>query len=506
MFKRKKSSKKSGKPSDVKWVLEGIVEYLQTPVFTTPIMNFIDQNCHCFELKEENKFEYTEVHNDYKVLVENLVLQYTKELNISQELFDEACTRYRTSMRKVQGLFKYVWAADDFILFKQIMGRHNVEIEMQTHAMLANYGEKTKVPAEDDDFIMNKSKQEFEMASNELSKIQEMDTRNLEQAIEYSKRESERLNKLALLEDEMMRKAIALSLEQSSGDDSAMKNRDITSASETNDFSDVPSTSKANNYEGSKIKVSKVTSGKIVTNDVPSTSKAAVFEDNTRKLASEIESKELTQSKPIKSETFENNTNTETGNLNKNLLGEKKVSKDSIIKKLNPFKNTKESIASSRNQESESLGNVSEIKLDTSGKKPSSNSKKPLTQELNPIKSHQDSSDIATDWINSAKQENIKTEPFKPAYNPSTEYKSYNSNSISPEELAKRKKYLEEQRQKILALKRQQRDDQLRDHQMEREQQDEDEEPVVSEEEFKRMKSRLAVASKLKRDVVGKKY
>ena len=501
MFKKLKSSKKSSKTEDVRWVLEGIVEYLQSPVFTVPIMNFIDHNCSCFEMREENKFEYTEIHNNYKLLVEKLVLQYTQELNISQDLFSEACTKHKSSMRKVQGLFKYVWAADDFILFKKIMARHNMEIDMQTHAMLANYSDKVEdksVAATDDDFIMNKSKEEFEMASNELKKIQEMDERNLKQAIEFSKRESERLNKLALLEDDMMRKAIALSLEQSR----------VANHTKLNITSDIPSTSKAIIFEDSNSKLK------------------GVLPDNT--ITNEVKSKDLSLNKFIKSEPqqFENPQiiNNKTDYLNKGMVVEDNVVKGKFIKESKQVTNNKETKSGIRfdeekpdidSKKSHSISSTKEFKLDTSDKesKPFISSKKPksitTTQELKPIKSHQDSSDIATDWINSAKQSNSKSnQPFKLAYDPALEYKSFNSNSISPEELAQRKKYLEEQRQKILKLKKQRRDDQLKNHQMENNKQPEkvEEDPVVNEEERKKLKTRLALANKLKREVVGKKY
>jgi len=40
-----------------------VVEYLQSPIWKNPIMDFIDENCIVFEDEEENRLEYTDVHN-----------------------------------------------------------------------------------------------------------------------------------------------------------------------------------------------------------------------------------------------------------------------------------------------------------------------------------------------------------------------------------------------------------------------------------------------------------
>ena len=48
--------------SDREWILDIVVEYLQSPIWKNPIMDFIDENCIIFEDEEENRLEYTEIH------------------------------------------------------------------------------------------------------------------------------------------------------------------------------------------------------------------------------------------------------------------------------------------------------------------------------------------------------------------------------------------------------------------------------------------------------------
>ena len=56
--------------NDQEWILDIIAEYLQSPIWKNPIIEFIDENCIIFEQTEENRLEYTDVHGRFKKLVE----------------------------------------------------------------------------------------------------------------------------------------------------------------------------------------------------------------------------------------------------------------------------------------------------------------------------------------------------------------------------------------------------------------------------------------------------
>jgi len=43
--------------------LDSITAYLKSPVWKNPILEFIDEHCIYFDDEEENKLEYTGVHN-----------------------------------------------------------------------------------------------------------------------------------------------------------------------------------------------------------------------------------------------------------------------------------------------------------------------------------------------------------------------------------------------------------------------------------------------------------
>lgn len=66
--KGKKEEKKEKKEEEVKktecegWMLDLIIQYLQSPLWSSPISDFLDQHCHLFQSDETNPFNYTTIH------------------------------------------------------------------------------------------------------------------------------------------------------------------------------------------------------------------------------------------------------------------------------------------------------------------------------------------------------------------------------------------------------------------------------------------------------------
>ena len=50
--------------NDLEWLLDCMVEYLKSPLWTTEICDFIDNNCVIFSgtVEDENMLEFTEIH------------------------------------------------------------------------------------------------------------------------------------------------------------------------------------------------------------------------------------------------------------------------------------------------------------------------------------------------------------------------------------------------------------------------------------------------------------
>lgn len=75
------------------WLFDSIINFLRSPLWKTPIMSFLDEYCIIFDNEEENKLEYTKIHNDFKKLVEELLGHLLAEMEITQEQFMQACEK-----------------------------------------------------------------------------------------------------------------------------------------------------------------------------------------------------------------------------------------------------------------------------------------------------------------------------------------------------------------------------------------------------------------------------
>jgi len=68
------------------WFFDMIIGFLRSPRWKTPVMSFLDENCIQFDCKEEeNKLEFTMVHNNFKKLVEGLLQELMSELGVTDE-------------------------------------------------------------------------------------------------------------------------------------------------------------------------------------------------------------------------------------------------------------------------------------------------------------------------------------------------------------------------------------------------------------------------------------
>jgi len=97
-----------------------------------PVSQFVDQNCLCFEDQEENKLEYTLVHNAFKQLVEDLLAAHLAELQISTEEFTSFCEYGLSGSNELhRSLVEQLISVDDFLVFKAMMLKRNSELSRE---------------------------------------------------------------------------------------------------------------------------------------------------------------------------------------------------------------------------------------------------------------------------------------------------------------------------------------------------------------------------------------
>jgi hypothetical protein len=99
--------------------------------------------CPVFDPGEENKFSYTDIHNEYRKLVEDMLEGFSSDFHISPEQFVAMCDHGLSTGTFDEKLFESIFAADDFLMFKSIMVKRNIDLDLQAIELL-----KTRVRAE----------------------------------------------------------------------------------------------------------------------------------------------------------------------------------------------------------------------------------------------------------------------------------------------------------------------------------------------------------------------
>ncbi|NXT26957.1 CFA36 protein, partial [Syrrhaptes paradoxus] len=121
---------------DVEWVVDTIAGFLRGPAWSIPILEFMEQKCEVFDDEEESKLSYTEIYQEYQALVEKLLEDYLKEVGINEEKFQEAFSSPLAKTHTSQAILQTVLAAEDFRLFKNMMVRKNIEMQLQAISII----------------------------------------------------------------------------------------------------------------------------------------------------------------------------------------------------------------------------------------------------------------------------------------------------------------------------------------------------------------------------------
>lgn len=124
---------------DSAWVFDSLIGFLQGPIWSAPLMTFIEENSLIFEPDTEDCKEYREVYQEYKNLVDLLLGCYMEDMGITPEQFEMACavnSNTRIPIQFHQSLFEQIWAANEFEIFKRMMNQKNLELQLQALNMI----------------------------------------------------------------------------------------------------------------------------------------------------------------------------------------------------------------------------------------------------------------------------------------------------------------------------------------------------------------------------------
>ncbi len=73
-----------------------IIGFLRSPRWKSPVMSFLDEKCIAFDVEDENKLEFTTIHNvsffytitllkEFKKLVESLLEELMADLGVTDQ-------------------------------------------------------------------------------------------------------------------------------------------------------------------------------------------------------------------------------------------------------------------------------------------------------------------------------------------------------------------------------------------------------------------------------------
>uniref|UniRef100_H3C0M9 Cilia- and flagella-associated protein 36 n=1 Tax=Tetraodon nigroviridis TaxID=99883 RepID=H3C0M9_TETNG len=216
---------------DREWVFESIVGYLGSPIWLIPINEFIETKSLVFDDEEENKLSYTDIHLQYKTLVERLLDNYMKEVGISEQQFLDACTSPFAKSKTMQSVFQPILATDDFQMFRSMMAQKNLELQLQALRLI----KETSVGSLPDSLTDG---------VDEMKELEEQEMSILQEVLKKSKEEYEEERRRQLLEAEApsargssSNKAAGVSREARGTTDAPSQQRN-TAKVETTSFSD----------------------------------------------------------------------------------------------------------------------------------------------------------------------------------------------------------------------------------------------------------------------------
>ncbi|RNF24076.1 putative coiled-coil domain-containing protein 104 [Trypanosoma conorhini] len=120
--------------ADEGWIIESIVQFTHSPLWRTPIDNFIDDNCFLFSDDAEMKVEQTEVHLAFRKLADDLITAFVEELGVPLETVLEVVHRYVNGQTPLQQpaeqFLSNMFYMDDFRSFHKMMLRRNIQLDI----------------------------------------------------------------------------------------------------------------------------------------------------------------------------------------------------------------------------------------------------------------------------------------------------------------------------------------------------------------------------------------
>eukprot|EP01065_Artemidia_motanka_P042318 TRINITY_DN5654_c0_g1_i3.p1 TRINITY_DN5654_c0_g1~~TRINITY_DN5654_c0_g1_i3.p1 ORF type:complete len:411 (+),score=149.09 TRINITY_DN5654_c0_g1_i3:49-1233(+) len=114
------------------WLVDDVRQFLESPEWSAPLQTFVDANCIHFDATpdDEGRLEWTTLHDQFRAAVDRTLATHLGELGLSLERFVAAASS--GGNKELDGLVRdYVLALDDFVVFRSVMMKRNIELELE---------------------------------------------------------------------------------------------------------------------------------------------------------------------------------------------------------------------------------------------------------------------------------------------------------------------------------------------------------------------------------------
>jgi len=128
--KKEEGKKEEELGKDEQWIYDYVRQYLNSPLWRNPLLDFLEEHCHVFEDKEENKFEYTKIFQEFTGLTALLIETMIEEVGISEKTLEKCILKGMRSEKDAK-IFRQILICDNFESFKKNMLTKNKELEIQ---------------------------------------------------------------------------------------------------------------------------------------------------------------------------------------------------------------------------------------------------------------------------------------------------------------------------------------------------------------------------------------
>jgi hypothetical protein len=112
------------------WVFDYSLVFLESDKFDAAVMDFVDEKCDVFDSEDENKFIYSDIHQEFSQHIEALIESNLQEVGVTVEMFYESCERAGQARDINRAVFERMLAMEDFNTFKRIMVKRNTELQL----------------------------------------------------------------------------------------------------------------------------------------------------------------------------------------------------------------------------------------------------------------------------------------------------------------------------------------------------------------------------------------